>query len=88
MLKTEASKVYRRLLLLMLLVGCLAFLTGNRTAYACDLTLTCIAPLNHCREFTCGGWGGECEANCWSAYENCASHCGQEPDDSDPIDPW
>jgi hypothetical protein len=87
MLKTEVSRVYRRFLLLMLLVGCLGFLTVNRTAYACDVTLSCIAPLNHCREFTCDGQSGECEANCWAAYEACASHCVSEHDDSDPITP-
>ena len=87
MLKTEASRVYRRFLPLMFLVGCLAFLTADRTVYACDLTLTCIAPLNHCREFTCNGQGGECEANCWNAYEDCASRCATQHDDSDPITP-
>ena len=87
MLKTDALKLYRRFLTLFILLGCLTFLIVNRTAYACDVTLTCIAPLNHCREFTCNGQGGECEARCWSEYEDCASKCSYEHDDSDPIVP-
>lgn len=77
MLKSEMHKLYRKLAVLAILVGCLGFLlssnSSTRRVGACGDDY-CISQFNSCREMYCSGeW---CQP-CVNQFTSCKDVCPQ-----------
>lgn len=75
MLKSEMNKLYRKLITLAILLGCLGLLvSSSRTTQVraeCGDDL-CIQQFNHCREFYCNGQ--DCQP-CIDQFMGCKLGC-------------
>jgi hypothetical protein len=73
MLKSEMNKLYRKLITLAILVGCLGFVaSAGRTLRTDCGDDRCISEFNTCRELYCDGQN--CQP-CVDQYNSCTNGC-------------
>lgn len=77
MLKSEMHKLYRKLFMLAILIGCLGFMISSgrvRTVRADCGDDQCISEFNSCRELYCNGQ--DCQP-CVNQFIGCKNTCPQ-----------